>query len=1475
MSKINAVRLINLNYNNNSIKISDETFDLKGESTLLSLRNGGGKSVLVQMMMAPFVHGRYRNAKDRPFESYFTTNKPTFILVEWTLDQGAGYVLNGMMVRKNQDMTEENAPQLEMINFIAEYKQRCPLDIYHLPVVEKGKKEITLKNFGVCKQMFETWKKERSIPFFYYDMNQSAQSKQYFDKLIEYQINYKEWETIIKKVNLKESGLSDLFADCRDEKGLVEKWFLEAVENKLNKDKNRMQEFQSILEKYAASYKDNQSKIKRRDAIREFETDAEQIREKAQEYQAVTEEKQADENRIADFIHQLNGLLQEQELRVQELYTEQENCESEKARLIYEQLSAEFYDLQKEERFHGSNLDMIQMECDDLDGDREKLMGTLYRMLCAKQQEEVDESRDEFGKEQQRLLLCREKMEDLEPERRLLGAQLWNYYSQAVKDKTAEKDACEAQLAAWESETTAEKQKLEEERRKEKELVGKMGALSERMRQYDARESRFNGEYRENYARNILGEYEPGFLAQQEESYDKQLQQAQKQQKENKSRLETLHEREKSTQRLLEDKQREGSQLENQVLETDKQLLEFETELAERRRILPYFDLPETEVFATETILAASERKLKETERLRRNLEKEADTLEKEYKKMAQGQVLELSEEFKELLTEVGISYAYGMEWLQKNRFSEEKNRKLVRRHPFLPYALILTERDLQILKNAVHQVYTSFPVPIICREELEEAETANEGVLQSFPKLNFYVWFNENLLNEEKLNLLLKKKEEQLSQLKKNIDRKNAEYREYFEKQQKLVNQKLTKNAYEQAKELKEALNSQQKELETAVLKVREELQQIAEETALTQEQIGKQESALWQMEHRKEAFERLQKAYQSYLEDKVQAEQYQKAQERLKNQFQLIEDKLEALREKITSGQNAKGLLALEQNQLEQKLQLFASYDGEEMNNAKAVEDEAFSLEDAKKAESRYDIITSGITAEQQELEERVAKARVRLQKLEKELAHLQKKYGLEDGAWAQVRYDRNEEAHLESMVEDKRLKIEEKQRQIQEEKITLALLKQRREDKIAEMKKQCGQENPLDKEEIQIIDFEEAIRALSRRQTEIMKKKIAVEKKIRVYEENLTALAEYEHFTADAEVEWEQELATLDQEGLKRLKGVMVRDYNEHLRLLNKKQNELASVLNRIIRKEVFEEDFYRKPLEAMLELTESAELILKQLETTLASYHNLMEKLLVDISFVEKEKAKIVELLVDYIKEVHENLGKIDHNSTITIREKPVKMLKIELPDWEEKESIFQLRLQDYIDDVTLKSVAILEENKNAQEFIGTRVTTKSLYDAVVGISNVQIRLYKIEAQREYAITWADVAKNSGGEGFLSAFVILSSLLYYMRRDDSDIFADRNEGKVLVMDNPFAQTNAAHLLKPLMDMAKKTNTQLICLSGLGGESIYNRFDNIYVLNLIAANLRNGMQYLKADHMRGSDEETMIASQIEVIEQQELVF
>ena len=203
MSKINTLRIVNLNYNNNSIKISDEAFQFNGESTLMSLRNGGGKTVLVQMMTAPFVHKRYRDTKDRKFESYFTTNRPTFIMVEWVLDGEAGYVLTGMMVRKNQEVSDGEAhDELEMINFVYEYTARCENDIYHIPIINETESGMTLKNWGSCKKVFEKLKREDGMHFNYYDMDMPAQSRMYFEKLKQYQINYKEWETIIKKINI-------------------------------------------------------------------------------------------------------------------------------------------------------------------------------------------------------------------------------------------------------------------------------------------------------------------------------------------------------------------------------------------------------------------------------------------------------------------------------------------------------------------------------------------------------------------------------------------------------------------------------------------------------------------------------------------------------------------------------------------------------------------------------------------------------------------------------------------------------------------------------------------------------------------------------------------------------------------------------------------------------------------------------------------------------------------------------------------------------------------------------------------------------------------------------------------------------------------------------------------------------------------------------------------------------------------------
>ena len=234
-----------------------------------------------------------------------------------------------------------------------------------------------------------------------------------------------------------------------------------------------------------------------------------------------------------------------------------------------------------------------------------------------------------------------------------------------------------------------------------------------------------------------------------------------------------------------------------------------------------------------------------------------------------------------------------------------------------------------------------------------------------------------------------------------------------------------------------------------------------------------------------------------------------------------------------------------------------------------------------------------------------------------------------------------------------------------------------------------------------------------------------------------------------------------------------------------------------------------------------------------------------------------------MFLEYMEQINANISMIDKNSTITVRDRNLKMLRIQVPEWESEKEHFRLKLHDYFENVINRGIATIEKNENLTEYLGKMITVRNLYDEIVGIQNVKIKLYKIEAEREVPISWSEVSANSGGEGFLSAFVILTCLLSYMRRDETSFFTSGEEGKVLIMDNPFAQTNAEHLLKPLIEMAKKTNTQLICLSGLGGDSIYNRFDNIYVVKLLESSIRNGVQRVETSHVKGEEVKRLVLS------------
>lgn len=1486
MSKINAVRFINLNYNNNAMKINDECMQFSGKSTLLSLRNGGGKTVLVQMMTAPFVHRGKQKTKDRPFESYFTTAKPSFILVEWLLDGGAGYVLTGLMVRKNQEISEEKTDALEMMAIISEYKEPCMQDIHHLPVVEQNEKTMKLKSYNSCRKLFEDYKKDKKLSFFCYDMSSPAQSRQYFYKLMEYQINYKEWETIIRKVNVKESGLSELFSDCRTEKELVEKWFLEAVESKLNKEENKVKNFQEILEKYAGKYKNIKEQLKRRDAIQKFKEAAEEIQINAEDFLVKEGEKIEQEKVIAAFIARLNVLYEEAEIERERQEEGRKKLQEELEFLKYEQLSCEFHEKNREKRNHASNREMIDLEKESLLRKQEKIQKKVHVFLCAKQQEMVNEDKQEWEIRKEKAAISRTKEENLEPERNRIGGQLSGYYEYRLSDNKEKQEAIKKQKLQIRKDISQQKDILNEYREKTKKITESKGSFRSLVRGYDNIEIKYNSNYRENLSRNILGVYEAGMLDIKQEMYDKEQKKSIQENKEQKEKFENTTEEIHRTERAIEEKREKYFQKDSDIKQAEKKKKGYEQELEERKDILKYLELPEEKLFAREEILHKAKIKMQELSSRRRTLEKKEDALQKEYKLLVSGRVMELPDNLKEEFEKLDVPVVYGMEWLKKNGFTEKKNKEIVSQNPFLPYALILTRQELKKLAERNGETYTSFPVPIIERENLESIKLDRTQSFVKMQDIHFYILFNENLLDEEKMEIMIEQKQKDIADIRETMQICKNEYEDYFHRFDVIKRQAVTKENWDKIQKKLQKLEKEKEDIFQNIQQARDTKQSLKKNFEILQKTLRELEKKIESQAARQRAFKELRTAYAEYEENNKKLQEYEREEERLENRQHLTEEKISQLEENYRELSGQENSLFREEESIQNACQKFAAY--KEINrNVKAgkllgvdstlrtdnnsgvkiIPSEAEVL----KLEARYEAVTADISQELKELELEEEKALTRYHKSFGELRELCQKYNLKNSEWQNIIYDKREQLYQEAELEDYDKKIERKANLLNEEDKKIGILNSQLEGILKQIVSECGKGNPLEEEKISQKDLESAKNQTKYQLSELERKIAFSEKAIQKYRENLTALSEYNNFSADEEIHFEQDFKKMSEKELRDFKGMLIRDYNDIIRCVQKCRETLAQTLNKIARQEAFQDASYKTPLENMLKVCDNAAKVLRQLNITLESYDSLMKQLEVDISLVETEKKNVTELLEDYVQNIHKNLEKIGRNSTIKIREKSIKMLKVILPVWEDNEKLYSLRLSDLVDEITEEGIRLFENNENAQEYIGRKVTSKNLYDTVVGTGNVQIQLYKIEEQREQQISWNQVAKNSGGEGFLSAFVILSSLLDYMRKDDSDIFMDKNEGKVLLMDNPFAQTNAEHLLKPLMNLADKTNTQLICLTGLGGESIYNRFDNIYVLNLIEAHLRNGIQYLRPEHKKGEEVkvETILPTHIEVEE------
>ena len=1461
MSKISRIRILNLGYNHDTIKIDDETFDFGGESTLISLRNGGGKSVLVQMIMSQFVNKSFRNLGDRQFKSYFTSNRPTFIMTEWQLDNNITRFISGMMVRKNQK-EDNDAEELEMYTFTGSYSAACCYDIDNIPVVKQEGNRRILKGFVESRNLLDNISKDKNGDFRLYDMGSSYGRRQYFATLRQYQINNKEWESIIRKVNQKESGLSELFSNSKDEKELVVNWFLRPIEDKLNQEKNRIDEFRKLTFQFIEQYRSNQSKIEKKSLVEKYFEDTKPLKDDIDRYVALYEDKCEYAAKMAAYVKKLNDTISDLTSGIEEKNNSLADIKNIINQIIYEKISYEIYHYYDSKDEVVSERTQQETEIIRLSYVNDKLARQKCVYDCNKLYLELKDIKTEKAEVEEKIDILLKDSENNRAEIEKIGHALYEHYSLAVKNSIQKNEINDNSISDTEN---ALNKYINDKKDNEKLIRQKStetGSLQNSVDSYNDAEETFNTRFHCDIKRNILGLYEEGTLEVRKKEFDEEKQ-------EESNRLSRLYKKKneldiKTKMLSQEEVDIAGklSDVKHEISDQNNLLMDYEQQKSYRLRVIKYAGLKESDIDRTDIIINSLANKLQELEIDKKKLIMAQSGLEKQHEQLKEGKTIELPDNARNYCMQNDIRYVYGMEWLNKNSRKLADKARLVENNPFIPYSVIMEKTAFERMRNIDEKLYTSFPIPIIIKEDLEKTTGTVNGNITTYGNVHFFIMFNNHLLDKAELDKMLEEIQDRISNLTDKLQAKNNDIETYNKYRIGIEEQTFSMDAVASAKKKVSECNEEEAQLKQRQAQIRSEKDSISAEYEENNRSIRSSENIITNYNIRSEEFDKLCEKYKLYNMNLKSLIRLQNELKELENKNRSFDNEIATNRDELMNLKSKRAKLKeiIDSNKI--KTEEFKIY---KENNCT----ESDSNIVPEEYEAKYYALTKVVSDSIDELNGRLKRLTVRVTTKEKDLAKKNDKHIAEE-EYKNIYCLEEQYDQLEEQIKKNGVSLNAAIESNDKLAGVLAGINKDIEYGFRRLNEQTGYKELLPKETIVDTEFDKRIN-LRKHDIGIIRKEIGnLEARKNELSGKLSGVSEY----ADVKIYVTQDkmseifndipdLMTIEKTELDRYQADMRRKLSSIKEQLSKEQNDISEMIRNIAGKNEYQDAYFKKTFESLLVQVGNPQNLSKQYAINRATYESQLEKLIIDLANIDSEQKNVEEMFLEYIKNVNANIAMIDKNSTINVRGRNIKMLRIQVPDWESEKEHYKIQLHEFFERVVRHGIETIENNKNLAEYIGSIISTKNLYDDVIGIGNIKIKLYKIEAEKEVPISWAEVSSNSGGEGFLSAFVILTCLLSYMRRDENDLFSAAEEGKVLIMDNPFAQTYSAHLLKPLMEMAKKTNTQLICLSGLGGDSIYNRFDNIYVLKLVDSNIRKGVQRVEGEHIKGEEVKKMVLS------------
>ena len=231
MPSLNRCRVI-ASFNEGKQCFEDMKINSLGETIVLDMVNGGGKSFLIQCLGQTVIpNSTWQN--DWDFKAVFEpANKNTVVhcLTEWELDEGMGYkyLLAGFCASKPNKMTnsdgESNYGDFDRFSYICLYNSPNENDIFNIPLIEKDENDSKRR-----VALHELKKYLRGIKGNGYYVEIPEKVRDYKKRLAQYNITNAEWE-LIKGVNADEKYVATYLRTFPTSEKFILKFLIPKIE---------------------------------------------------------------------------------------------------------------------------------------------------------------------------------------------------------------------------------------------------------------------------------------------------------------------------------------------------------------------------------------------------------------------------------------------------------------------------------------------------------------------------------------------------------------------------------------------------------------------------------------------------------------------------------------------------------------------------------------------------------------------------------------------------------------------------------------------------------------------------------------------------------------------------------------------------------------------------------------------------------------------------------------------------------------------------------------------------------------------------------------------------------------------------------------------------------------------------------------------------------------------------------------------